>query len=260
MPSVDFGATVPVSWTSTSATTAVLNLTAPDGTKSTPAVTGGSGTAHASTFSASQAGRWFLGWVGADGEAYTDIVDAWPADPRFLISVADAQASLSQKTAMTAADIDDLRIYIAAATPVIEDITGPIILNTLTQDGDGSKSAIVLSTINVGVTSVTVDGTLIDPSQYRVSAGAGVVYAGGSSFGGTTVEVVYTVGGNNVIPPNVRLGTREEVRFLWQIGKQGGRPTPPQQSEAMTYTPSGFAVPKRVVQLLNANARTGGFA
>nr|QOL00328.1 hypothetical protein [uncultured organism] len=258
MSSVDFGATVTVSWTSTASGTAVLNVTAPDGTTSAATVTTVANV-HTAPVPATQAGRWFLAWaMSADGEAFTDMFDAWPADPRFLISVADAQAAI-QRTNWSATDLDDLRIYIAAATPVIEDICGPVILKSITQTGWAYKRALLLNSTDVVVSSVEVDGTTLDPSLYTVDADAGVIWSTGRDFGGTQIVATYTVGVNNVIAPNVRLATREEVRFLWQIGKQSGRPTPNEAQTAMSYTPSGFAVPKRVVELCNASARLGGF-
>jgi hypothetical protein len=62
------------------------------------------------------------------------------------------------------------------------------------------------------------------------------------------------------VPQNVRLATRELVRHHWQIGKQGQRPGGGGAPSAEAWTPSGFAVPRRVIELCGGNARIDGFA
>lgn len=256
MASVDLGGVVALTWTSAAAGAATLAVTAPDGTAVTTTV-GTADAVHTSSFTASQAGRYFVAWHATGAESYTDIVDVWPADPRFLISFADARAAISKTTTDPVND-DDLRIYIAAVTPIIEDICGPILVCEYTTSGDASKSALALAHTDVTVEAVVVDNNALDANHYRASEAAGVVYSVGRSFNGTTVAVTYSAG-SGVIPPNVRLAAREEVRFLWQIGKQGGRPSPLANDSTMAWTPSGFAVPKRVIELCEPNTSVGGF-
>jgi len=255
VPGIDLGETVALSWTSAAAGTAVLTLRAPDGTVSTPTVTGVT-TVHTASFTANQAGRWLASWIITGGDSYTDIVDVWQADPRFLISLDDARSALNLTTTNTISDAD-LRLYIAAATPVIEDIAGPILSSTATATGDACKASVLLGSPANTITSVTVDGVAF--TAYTVDLVAGVVTATAGSFGGTKVTVTYTLG-SSIIPPNIRLATREEVRFLVQIGKQGARPTTPAMESGSSWTPSGFAVPKRVIELCSPNDRVWGFA
>jgi hypothetical protein len=63
------------------------------------------------------------------------------------------------------------------------------------------------------------------------------------------------------VPPNVRLAARELLRHWWQLGKQGqGGAGNGFGQGAETYTPGGYAVPYRVVQLCGRLNRLGGFA
>lgn len=251
------GAVVTVAWTSAAAGTAVLAVTAPDGTTVTTSAVVNPGPAHTATFTAVQAGRYFVAWHITGADTYTDMVDVWPADPRFIISLADARQAISSVTASTASD-DDMRVYIAAVTPIIEDICGPVLLVTQTKTGDASDTVLVLPHSDVTVTAVTVDGVAAAADTWTANNDAGIVYATGTSFGGDVLVVTYTAGAA-IIPPNLRMAAREEVRFLWQIGKQGARPNAVQQDTAMAWTPSGFAVPRRVIELCAPNSTLGGF-
>lgn len=241
--------------------TPTVVVTEPDGSTTSPVVAGsGPWTA---TFTADQPGRHTILWTRGTA-LVADILDVWPTTPRFLISVDDALAALRAKLAVAQAEArEELPLYIAAATWVVENIVGTVLPASKSCRRDGGRNAVVLPHRGVDVTQVTVSGTVLAATSYVVDTDAGIVYAGSDGLGcfragRVNVEVAYTVG-SAVIPENVRLAAREEVRFLWQIGHQGARPVG-DTADVTPWAAEGFAVPRRVVELLQPHARSDGFA
>jgi len=179
-----------------------------------------------------------------------------------LITLADARASLGLTSTNTQYDTD-IENYIMAATPVIENIAGDMIVRTKTFYFNGGRPSVLIPQHINSVTSVKEWGMGI--TDYVVALDAGVVYAGSIWIkrdflpGNQSVEVVCSVG-LPVIPQNVKLATRELVRHWWQIGRQGTRPAIGQAESSQPEVSSGFAVPRRVIELLQATPRMAGFA
>lgn len=268
MPGVDLGATTTVSWRlATSGASVVLTVTNPDGTTDTPTVTEATGT-YSAAIETAQPGRYLLSWAkaAAPAAAYSDILDVWPADPRFLISLADAKSALRMPANVTT-DEEDLRLYIAAATVVIEDIVGVVLLTEQEQYSDGGKTGVALwqRPDRDAPLTVTVAGVLLGDSEYTVDYNAAIVYAGSSTSptrfptGRQNIKITYTAG-STVISPNIRLATRELVRHNWQVGQQAHRPAMGNEPDGQSYTPSGFAVPKRVIEWCSATPRLPGMS
>ena len=256
MATVDFGARVDLTWADPPlGSTVSLEVTQPDGLTITLQPAGLTPTA---SFTPALAGRHLVRWSASTGEVITDLVDVWPVDPRFLVSVEDMKNGLNVRDRMTADDVQDLRLYIAAATPVIEDIVGPMLLQSRELTTQGGKPSILIPTTSAAaVMSVTVNGEAWGLDQWWTEHG--VLYPALSGiFPPGVVVVDYTVGAG-LIAPNIRLGTRELIRHWWQIGKQavGG---PRQEMTAEAFTPSGFAVPRRVIELCAPDEKIGGFA
>lgn len=234
-------------------------VTKPDGTTTTATVTKNSTGYYQGDYATTVAGRHRFTFTGSGTNSgalpWSDVVDVWPSDPRLIISLADAKAALNVP-AGTRVNDDELRLYIAATTPVIEDIVGSVLTGTKSETFDGGVRAILLAEVPSAITSVTVDG--VATSQYVANLSSGIIFSGSSSTpwmfnqGIQNVTVTYTVG-QQQIPPNVILAAREEVRFLYQIGQQGGRPSLGGTPTDMSWTPSGFAVPQRVIELCNAS-------
>lgn len=178
-----------------------------------------------------------------------------------LITLADAKASLGIPAATTANDAD-IEKYIEAATPVIENITGPLLAGARTVAVDGGSGAILLERFTA-VTAITESGTAI--TDYVADPHAGIIYAGTTTSqrafkaGVRNIVVTVTVGAAT-IPPNIALATRELVRHWWQQGRQGNRPAFGNEGVSDVSVPSGFAVPRRVIELCEPNRRTEGFA
>lgn len=248
----DLGEAIPRTWVLGSAGTVVYTLTAPDGTTTTPAVTGAS-TYTVTVPATTQAGRYEERWVstGATQAAQTDVFDVFATDPRFMLSLDEARSALNTPTGVTVND-EELRLYLAAATVVIEDMAGPQLKATATHCFDGGRGTLVLPEIEIAaVNSITVNGATIDPSSYRVDTYSGVIYAyyGQFQWGIRNVVVSYTVGGA-AVAPNVVLAARELVRFWWQQGQQGNAGRGRSQPDADVFASSGYAVPRRVIELL----------
>lgn len=260
--SIELGSNATVSWDRTAGHTVTLSITKPDGTLNTPTVTSVAGKFSA-IFAASLAGRYLLTWLDdTDDVKYTDIVEVWPADPRFLVSTNEALAQLKWNNATVAASTDQLRLYVAAATPIIEDITGAILQRTVEQYADGGRTGVALWERPDEIISVEVDDTLV--TDYVLNKNAAIVYRGrhGERFrdGTQIVKVTYSTGFDQ-IPPNVKLATLELIRHLWQIGQQISQGAPVEYgSRPMGTTPSGFAVPNRVLELCSSTYSLPGMA
>ena len=203
-----------------------------------------------------------------------------PADPHFIISLAEARAALGTAVANTTKD-EDLRSYIYAATPVMEDICGPILRTSRveTYDGGGPTLALLWSPV-ISISSILESygnnmrtltlqdpfaGTGQDGYGYTVDLASGIVTrrsAGVSrpfALGRRNVQVSY-VSGRATIGGNIILGTRRLVKFLWQQDQQGFRPSMGAPDTAMTTTPAGFAVPRAVIELCAGDVRGPGNA
>lgn len=263
MTNVDLGTAATSTWATSAPKPATLTVTLPDTTVQTI-----DGTPVAAGFQASiptpQAGRYVLRWTAA-GASWADVFDVWPEDPRMLIGVDDARSAVGK---LPAARTDDLRLYIAAATPVIEDIVGAILIRTVTQRCDGGKTGVALWERPDTIQSVTANGEeLLLDVGYTLDEGAAILYAGAPDSPGRfprgrqNISVSYTAGMAQV-PPNVQLAARELVRHNWQVSMQGSRPAfgDDPAAEDMARTPTGFAVPRRVIQLCAPNPRLPGIA
>jgi hypothetical protein len=256
MSVIDLGAPVVTVWPGAPAGgTYAVAITRPDGTSFTsPTVT--PGPPAQATFTPDAAGRWRIRWTSTvEPGAFSDVADVWPLDPKLIISLDDARLALSFPANTDPAKLEDLRLYIAAATPIIEDIVGPVPVRTETQT---IPKGWVYGALNFPVASIVsvvyADGTTVSTDAYVPNIPHGLLtfhYAVTQA-----VTVTYTTG-NAIVPPNVRLATRVLVKHWWEQDKQDLRN---RGNPEMTWTPSGFAVPRRVIELCQPTARRGGFA
>lgn len=252
---IDLGTDTTVQWRRGDAGTGhsvTLTLIRPDGTVTTIPATELGGGEYEAALTAAQPGRYVLRWHDTvDDEWWTDTREVWPADPRFLISLDDAAASLRWRPIDIEKNGEMLRLYIAAATEVIEDITGSLLVRSIEQLSDGGRTGVLLWERPVGPVAVEVDGKAY--SGHRVNANAGIVYAatrdGWFTDGRQNVKLTYQAGTSDV-SPSIQLAARELIRHLWQIGQQAQSSSEPvAQNEATGQTRTGFAVPNRVIQL-----------
>lgn len=260
MSVIDLGAPVKSIWAGApSGGTFAVALTRPDGTSFTPPAINSSPPVSVE-FLPDMAGRWMVRWTstgtGTAG-AYADIVDVWPTDPKFIISVDDARNALNMTGNISPEVTDDLRLYIAAATPVIEAVVGPVTVRAETQKVAKGWSYAALYHRVTALTSVVYDdATTVPADSYTFDSNAGLLTFRNALPQGVTIT--YSTG-QALVPQNVRLATRELVRHWWQQGKQTSRQqAAPGGSPEMTFY-SGFAVPKRVIELCNPSKLLGGF-
>lgn len=264
MSTYDLGDIVALAWPLGTSATVSATVTLPDATTASAAVTGSS--VYTASYTTTQAGRHVIRFVatGSTQGAHVDTFNVLPADPGFIIGLADARDALNLTAANTAHD-DELRSYLAAATPVIEDITGPVLKATKTYTTDGGHVAVMLPHTDVTVTAVAEGSTTLAASQYAVDSAAGVVRrSAGTGYlpfleGVRNVTVTYTVG-SGVVAPNVAMATRELVRHWYQQGQQANRPSFGGSDVEAVFTPSGYAVPRRVIELLGTPAMRPGMA
>lgn len=263
MASLDLGALATVKWpTAPDTGPYALAVKRPDGTTLTPApaVTGIKETVQAK-FTPAMAGRHLLSWTAGGAGAYTDVLDVWPADPQFLIPLDEVLAGLRLPANADPAKAQDLRLYVAAATPVIEDITGPMLAATKTFTTWGGGSAVVLPHLPNQILGITANGVPV--VDYVPDLVSGIIYCGSrtavTAFPYGELIITYKTGAAE-IPPNIRLAARELARFWWQGGMQGGGGVRGSAPEGEAFTPSGFAVPRRVIELCAPHQQVGGFA
>lgn len=151
-----------------------------------------------------------------------------------------------------------LLVAIDAASEVIEYHAGRA-TQTRTVSVSGGSSAALLPDAAVSITSVTVDGAAT--TDYSADLGAGVLYRGtGSSAGSSAfpagvgnVVVVYVVA--EAAPVSKAQACGELVRHWFQNGQQGSRPSFGGASADVT-APASYAVPRRVLELLEASGPT----
>ena len=183
-----------------------------------------------------------------------------------ILTLADARAALRLAASDTSNDADLTTTYIPAVTPMVEDLTGPLLSQTgLTRSFDGGKPLISLPSAVTAVTTVTESNvTLTQGTDYIVNLRSGVVQRGTMIQpypflpGQQNIVVTYNVGAG-IIPPNVKLAARIILRQLWQADQQGNRPQFGQPDGDTVTTPSGFAIPKRAFELLQPTQDVPGF-
>ncbi|CAB4173533.1 gp6 domain containing protein [uncultured Caudovirales phage] len=237
----------------------------PDGSSVAASVSNPSTGNYQAAVTATLPGRYRFTFTGtgtnSGGTPWTDVADVWPSVTRLIISVADAKAALN-----TTSDVndDELRLYIAATTAVIEDIIGPVLSATgRTWTAHGGRFTVLLPEKPLSITSITENGTTVPATGYVADLASGIIYRGtyAATFpwypGVRNVVITYAVGAS-VIPPNVILAAREELRFLYQQGQQGaGRPSfGDSAGYEQVFTPSGYSVPHRVRELCQASDQT----
>lgn len=187
-----------------------------------------------------------------------------------LLTLAEARAALTLPASDTSKDADLSNIYIPAVTPVVEDLTGPLMQRTVTHTVDGGKTFIVLPSRPTSVTSVTETGvSLVANVDYTVNTRAGIVVRGSTRTpyiflpGQSNVVVTYVAGpyvNTADVPAQIKLAARIIVAQLWQADQQGFRPQFGQPDQSLVTTPSGFAVPRRAYELLRPSFAVPGFA
>jgi hypothetical protein len=181
-----------------------------------------------------------------------------------ILTLAEARSAIRLPAADTSKDADIDGTYIPATTAVVEDLIGPVMQATRTYVADGGGYAVVLPTTNVvSITSVSDSGATLTTADYTADLVSGVVYRGSATAptyylnGRGTVSVTYVAGAYTdpaLVPANIKLAARIILAHLWQADQQGFRPDYGGPDSAVVSSPSGYAVPRRAVELLGKAA------
>lgn len=240
-----------------------LTIELPDGTSASPAVSHPSTGRYQVDYPAVQAGRHLVRWVatGINASAYSEAFDVRPASPAYLISPDDARKALTSTDAAAAAMAahdDELRLFVEAATGVVERHLGEVVLRRSITEfhrlSHRSVSSVMCRSVPViSLTSLaTVDGTRTwdvaglhpNPTTGEVSALSGAWFTG-------HLRLVY-VAGRQVIPADYVLATRITLQHLWTT-QRGSRGAP--RAGGMGPAPvlgMGFALPHAAIELLGS--------
>lgn len=230
-------------------------LTAPDGTQTSLATSSTARGRYSYTFTPDISGRWSV-TAGASGSSGIParVFNIFPPDPHMLISIEEAKSALNFPADDTAND-EEIMLFIAAATNVIEDITGPLFPATYIERFDGNTFTVLLSRAPEEVISVTDTGTTVDPAEYTVEPFGRIRRLDSQRFrrGFQTLAVTYRAG-TGIVPAAVVLAARELIQFSYRQSQQGERPQFGGGPD-MATTRSGYLVPKRVLEWLDPAIR-----
>lgn len=250
--------------------TAVLTITAPDGTTTTPGVTNTSVGKYKYDLVATQAGTHSLRWLTTSpATALTDVVDVRPTAPAYLFSLAEAKAQVNIAASDTTYD-EDLRTYIEGTTAIIESYLGKIVVRRSVSEilstyvyGSGYP-CVKIALRHIPVISLTSLGDIYgsytyDVSLLQVDGPTGIVtalsapsYVSPLVFHGD-LKAVY-MAGYSVVPASYTLAAKMILQENWDTQRQPGI-----GPAALFGTPdpsngSGFVIPPRAVALLGPRA------
>jgi hypothetical protein len=186
-----------------------------------------------------------------------------------ILTLDEARTHLGQVA--TERDDDIAGTYIPAVTAVVEDVVGPVVARSLTHTADGGEAGVLLPVRPVSVESVVENGATLTAEDYMVSLSSGIVWRGTGTSSTAwyaargAVVVTYTAGAYAdvyAVPAHIKLAARLILAQLWQSDQQAYRPEFGGPDTSMETTPSGFAIPRRAMALLNSGAgdRMPGFA
>ncbi|MEV8043564.1 hypothetical protein AB0P02_06885 [Streptomyces griseoluteus] len=241
------------------AATAAVTVTLPDGSTASPAAseTGTVGRYQAD-YVTTAAGRHLVRWqFTSPAHAYTDMFDVREAAPPALLSLADARTHLKKTDH---GDDDEIREWIEACTRAVEQLVGPVVARTVTQDLAFASSRSVALALAPALALVSVDALTPGDTSYavdslRLDGATGIVTRvdGGLLHG--PLRVTYRVG-RTTVPANIRAAAKIILQHLWRTRQGPGRP----QRGLDDYDVSepipglGFAIPNRAVQLLDPDS------
>lgn len=188
-----------------------------------------------------------------------------------ILTLVDARKALRLGAADTSNDDDLTATYVPAVTAVVEDLCGPVMrASGRVATFNGGRASVLLPSACKSVESVTEDGVALLPDvDFTVNPVAGIVYRGATpcagvfAYGLQNVVVTYTAGAYATsvdVPAHIKLAARIILRQMWQSDQQGYRPAFGAPDTDTVTTPSGFAVPKRAVELLRPNPNVPGIA
>ncbi|MEV8548318.1 hypothetical protein AB0L04_00485 [Streptomyces glaucescens] len=259
----DLGATVRLTadcldpdGTLTTATTAAVVVTLPDGTTASPVpVETGTPGRYRADYVTAVPGRHMVRWLwSGPAHAYTDTFDVREAAPPTILSLQEAKRHLKKTDDR---DDEEIRDWNEACTRAVEQFVGPVVMRTVTEDARFVSARSVALTLTpaielTSVTSATVSGTSYSVDDLSLDGATGIVTRldGGLMFG--PLRVVYVVG-RPIVTANIRGAARIILQHLWRTRQGPGRPQRGVEDFDVTepLPGLGFAIPNRAVQLLD---------
>jgi len=257
-----------------------ITVTLPDGTAVTNGVTPIAPTVvgqYDFPYTTVQAGRHQVRWVatGANADTHTSVFEVRPLLDTTFLSLAEMKEYLNIRDDKTAWD-GELRDALVGGCAVVEFLCGPIARRTVTEYHDGGAPTVVLynrpvisvtsvdevyGATSVSLTQVAMPDLTNAAAAFTADLTTGELRRRANNweyvfpYGKKNVKVVYVVG-RTVTPGNISLATKELVGHLWrasQLNSEGRRPriTRPEPVTVVL----GFAVPNRVLELLQATPR-----
>ncbi len=252
-----------------------LTITLPDQTVVTPTVTNPPAvtgiytldypTTGGTTMPGRHLGVWLFTMATGKTTAYAEVFDVAPADPGFVVSLAAAK---SQLNLTSTTNDDELAIYIASATRVVEWFVGPVVVRPYTQRvsarnprlthlpvlGPGLTPVLILTSLTplytTGTAYIGAD-VVVDPATGALATTSGACLAGGPW------TALYTAG-QRVVDSNWQLGALIVVQHLWET-QRGASGLPLQARDEVIVPGLGFAIPNRARDLLQLD-HVAGFA
>jgi hypothetical protein len=238
---IEIGDTVPFSLTTrnaakvaTDVVSAVLVITKPDGTTSSPTVghVAASGL-YTASFVPTLAGPHPYTWTATDpvnGGTFTDSILVEDGYVPFVSL--DEQLRFMRATSVITDpdDVETLRGFIRVACEAVElDLGRYISPQTVTRTFDGGVTALVLKGPIMSITTVSDGGSTLTTDQYVADTSAGIVYRGGSNSprwfttGRQTVAITYRAGTTRPSPVARKVAMNGAMR-MWQGSQQMPHP------------------------------------
>ncbi|WP_030764747.1 hypothetical protein [Streptomyces sp. NRRL F-2664] len=258
--------------TLTTASSAVLTLTLPDGTTATPAVGApASAGEYRVDYVTTQAGRHAVRWTfTSPASAYTDVFDVREAAPSLILSLADAKRHLRYAPDDTSDD-DQIREWLETITIGVEHFAGVCCRRVVTEQhvipSVGSATLALRRTPVLSVTSISAvltGGQSYLPADLDVDGPTGIISRldGARLYG--PLRVTY-VAGRAVIPANLSSAARIILQHLWrtQYGASRGLSSIGGGDDYSVTEPMpgfGYAIPNRAMQLLEPDRLPPGVA
>jgi len=264
----DLGDTVPLTTEITDAAGVLVNASGvvctiglPDGTSVTPSVSSPSTGRYTVDFVATIPGRHTERWTSTSpAAARSDVFDVRAATPAYIVSLADAKQHLNMSATSTKDD-EELRGFIEAATEVVEELSGEVVVRRTVIERKplrGGRVALSYTPV-VSLTSIAAtDGTLTsDQAGWDVDPDTGILTAlpGATAWYG---DAVFTyIAGPAIIPARYTRAALMILKHMWesqrsQVGSSrnpiGGQ-SRGGDDDNFVYS-LGYAIPRAAAELL----------
>lgn len=227
-------------------------------------------------------GTWLFTMSTGKTVAYSEVFEVEPSDPGFIISLASAKKYLNIPASVTADD-DEIRDWLAAITPMVEDIVGvcaprvitdiglggstsaPQLLGDVTMGSAYATNRIALTTTPViSVTSVTntysYAARTYGPTDLVINKDRGLItLLNGYPFMGGPWTVVY-LAGRTRIGANITQACKIIIGHLWQTQRGAGTPAYLGGDDQDVPIGAGFTIPNRAMDLLRSDDTGPGVA